>query len=231
MFVSPGWPGAHHSVDICEGLEEWPGGRDPFHPSDTEDEVLVQLVRLNADTFIDRAVVEFRQEEQHNGTSQFLSNLPTDELTFGGKLLQSGKWKVTAEPLTSDVVRNREKVRRRQTKAIPRVYINNSLGLSAPDLDTRHIRDLLLWGQRGALDFYPPTRRINYFYIYLFYCLIISVNVENITALCFDPVITLLDRGPYQCSKDLVAEFRRLTKDWFKLESHFIRIYLFFSYI
>uniref|UniRef100_A0A671UT09 MCF.2 cell line derived transforming sequence a n=1 Tax=Sparus aurata TaxID=8175 RepID=A0A671UT09_SPAAU len=37
------WPGAHHSVDICEGLEEWPGGRDPFHPSDTEDEVLVQL--------------------------------------------------------------------------------------------------------------------------------------------------------------------------------------------
>uniref|UniRef100_A0A3B5A0C5 MCF.2 cell line derived transforming sequence n=1 Tax=Stegastes partitus TaxID=144197 RepID=A0A3B5A0C5_9TELE len=37
------WPGAHHSVDICEGLEEWPGGRDGFHPSDTEDEVLVQL--------------------------------------------------------------------------------------------------------------------------------------------------------------------------------------------
>uniref|UniRef100_A0A3P8SFN6 MCF.2 cell line derived transforming sequence n=1 Tax=Amphiprion percula TaxID=161767 RepID=A0A3P8SFN6_AMPPE len=37
------WPGAHHSVDICEGLEEWPGGRDSFHPSDTEDEVLVQL--------------------------------------------------------------------------------------------------------------------------------------------------------------------------------------------
>ncbi|XP_044060416.1 proto-oncogene DBL isoform X2 [Siniperca chuatsi] len=37
------WPGAHHSVDICEGLEEWPGGRDTFHPSDTEEEVLVQL--------------------------------------------------------------------------------------------------------------------------------------------------------------------------------------------
>ncbi|XP_027141618.1 proto-oncogene DBL isoform X1 [Larimichthys crocea] len=37
------WPGAHHSVDICEGLEEWPGGRDAFHPSDTEEEVLVQL--------------------------------------------------------------------------------------------------------------------------------------------------------------------------------------------
>uniref|UniRef100_A0A3Q1ELC4 MCF.2 cell line derived transforming sequence a n=1 Tax=Acanthochromis polyacanthus TaxID=80966 RepID=A0A3Q1ELC4_9TELE len=37
------WPGAHHSVDICEGLEEWPGGRDGFHPSDTEDEVLVHL--------------------------------------------------------------------------------------------------------------------------------------------------------------------------------------------
>lgn len=42
-----GWPGAHHSVDICEGLEEWSGGRDAFHPSDTEEEVLVQLVRLN----------------------------------------------------------------------------------------------------------------------------------------------------------------------------------------
>eukprot|EP00064_Thunnus_orientalis_P002095 superscaffoldBa00000145_g2102 len=37
------WPGAHHSVDICEGLEEWPGGQDTFHPSDTEEEVLVQL--------------------------------------------------------------------------------------------------------------------------------------------------------------------------------------------
>ncbi|XP_063351154.1 proto-oncogene DBL isoform X1 [Pelmatolapia mariae] len=37
------WPGAPHSVDICEGLEEWPGGRDPFHPSDTDEEVLVQL--------------------------------------------------------------------------------------------------------------------------------------------------------------------------------------------
>uniref|UniRef100_A0A3Q3JJ39 MCF.2 cell line derived transforming sequence a n=1 Tax=Monopterus albus TaxID=43700 RepID=A0A3Q3JJ39_MONAL len=36
------WPGAHHSVDICEGLEEWPRGRDTFHPSDM-DEVLVQL--------------------------------------------------------------------------------------------------------------------------------------------------------------------------------------------
>ncbi|XP_053179359.1 proto-oncogene DBL [Scomber japonicus] len=36
------WPGAHHSVDICEGLEEWSGGRDTF-PSDTEEEVLVQL--------------------------------------------------------------------------------------------------------------------------------------------------------------------------------------------
>lgn len=39
-----GWPGAHHSVDICEDLEEWSGGRDAFHPSDTEEEVLVQLV-------------------------------------------------------------------------------------------------------------------------------------------------------------------------------------------
>ncbi|KAM6924206.1 proto-oncogene DBL [Xenentodon cancila] len=37
------WPGAHHSVDICEGLEEWSGGRDVLHPSDTDDDVLVQL--------------------------------------------------------------------------------------------------------------------------------------------------------------------------------------------
>ncbi|KAM7417435.1 hypothetical protein PAMA_017199 [Pampus argenteus] len=37
------WPGAHHSVDICEGLEEWPGGQDTFHPSDTEEEGFAQL--------------------------------------------------------------------------------------------------------------------------------------------------------------------------------------------
>ncbi|KAM9850276.1 proto-oncogene DBL [Aulostomus maculatus] len=37
------WPGAHHSVDICESLEEWSGGRDTFHSSDTEEVVLVQL--------------------------------------------------------------------------------------------------------------------------------------------------------------------------------------------
>ncbi|XP_034037554.1 proto-oncogene DBL isoform X2 [Thalassophryne amazonica] len=37
------WPGAHHSVDICEDLGEWSGGRDTFHHSDVEDEVLVQL--------------------------------------------------------------------------------------------------------------------------------------------------------------------------------------------
>ncbi|XP_076005159.1 proto-oncogene DBL [Genypterus blacodes] len=37
------WPGATHSVDICEGLGEWPGGMDAFHPSDTEEEALVQL--------------------------------------------------------------------------------------------------------------------------------------------------------------------------------------------
>lgn len=42
----PGWPGAHHSIDACEDLE-WPGGRDAFHPSDTDEEVLVQLVRPN----------------------------------------------------------------------------------------------------------------------------------------------------------------------------------------
>ncbi|XP_041845858.1 proto-oncogene DBL isoform X4 [Melanotaenia boesemani] len=37
------WPGAHHTADICEGLEEWSGGRDAFQPSDTEEEGLVQL--------------------------------------------------------------------------------------------------------------------------------------------------------------------------------------------
>lgn len=44
----PGWPGAHHSVDTCEDLEEWSGGRDAPQLSDTEDEVLVQLVRQTA---------------------------------------------------------------------------------------------------------------------------------------------------------------------------------------
>ncbi|XP_034453197.1 proto-oncogene DBL isoform X1 [Hippoglossus hippoglossus] len=37
------WPGAHHSGDNCEGLEEWPGGRDAFRPFDTGEEVLVPL--------------------------------------------------------------------------------------------------------------------------------------------------------------------------------------------
>lgn len=41
-----GWPGPHHSADFCEGLEESSGGQDVFHPSDMEEEVLVQLVRL-----------------------------------------------------------------------------------------------------------------------------------------------------------------------------------------
>ena len=39
-----GWPGAPHSVVICEGLEEWSGGQDHTHPSDTDDEVIA-LVR------------------------------------------------------------------------------------------------------------------------------------------------------------------------------------------
>ncbi|KAK6298866.1 hypothetical protein J4Q44_G00303760 [Coregonus suidteri] len=37
------WPGAPHSVHICEGLEEWGGGQDPSHPSDTEEEDTAQL--------------------------------------------------------------------------------------------------------------------------------------------------------------------------------------------
>uniref|UniRef100_A0A3B3X9L8 MCF.2 cell line derived transforming sequence a n=1 Tax=Poecilia mexicana TaxID=48701 RepID=A0A3B3X9L8_9TELE len=43
--LSPGWPGAHHSVDICEGLEEWPGDPDAFLPSETEEKKMVKLVR------------------------------------------------------------------------------------------------------------------------------------------------------------------------------------------
>lgn len=43
-----GWPGAHHSVDACEDLEEWSGGQDGPQLSDTEDEVLVQLVKQTA---------------------------------------------------------------------------------------------------------------------------------------------------------------------------------------
>ncbi|KAM8848830.1 proto-oncogene DBL isoform 1-T1 [Synchiropus picturatus] len=27
------WPGAHHSVDVCEGLDEWSGCLDPFQPT------------------------------------------------------------------------------------------------------------------------------------------------------------------------------------------------------
>ncbi|XP_058845398.1 proto-oncogene DBL-like isoform X4 [Acipenser ruthenus] len=32
------WPGASHSVDICEGLEDWSGTSDLSNPSDTEEE-------------------------------------------------------------------------------------------------------------------------------------------------------------------------------------------------
>lgn len=47
MFVCPhlsGWPGAPHSVDICEGLEDWSGSHSPFPLSDTEEEDIVHLV-------------------------------------------------------------------------------------------------------------------------------------------------------------------------------------------
>ncbi|XP_041930568.1 proto-oncogene DBL isoform X2 [Alosa sapidissima] len=37
------WPGAHHSVDICEGLDDWNGGHSPFPLSDTEEEDIVHL--------------------------------------------------------------------------------------------------------------------------------------------------------------------------------------------
>lgn len=56
----PGWPGAHHSVDICEGLEEWSGGQDTFHPSDTEEEALVQLVRRNTDTLDTMQYIKYK---------------------------------------------------------------------------------------------------------------------------------------------------------------------------
>lgn len=37
------WPGAQHAVNMCEALEEWPGGSDVLHPSDTEEDNLLQL--------------------------------------------------------------------------------------------------------------------------------------------------------------------------------------------
>uniref|UniRef100_A0A3Q2PMU8 MCF.2 cell line derived transforming sequence n=1 Tax=Fundulus heteroclitus TaxID=8078 RepID=A0A3Q2PMU8_FUNHE len=37
------WPGAHHSVDICEGLEEWSGDQDAFLPSEMEERIKVKL--------------------------------------------------------------------------------------------------------------------------------------------------------------------------------------------
>ncbi|KAM4585965.1 proto-oncogene DBL [Fundulus diaphanus] len=37
------WPGAHHSVDICEGLEEWSGDQDAFLPSEMEEKIKVKL--------------------------------------------------------------------------------------------------------------------------------------------------------------------------------------------
>ncbi|XP_062332033.1 proto-oncogene DBL isoform X1 [Osmerus eperlanus] len=37
------WPGAPHSVDICEGLEDWGGGLDPSQLSDTEEDDLLTL--------------------------------------------------------------------------------------------------------------------------------------------------------------------------------------------
>uniref|UniRef100_A0A096M8F7 MCF.2 cell line derived transforming sequence n=1 Tax=Poecilia formosa TaxID=48698 RepID=A0A096M8F7_POEFO len=39
------WPGAHHSVDICEGLEEWPGDPDAFLPSETEEKKMVKITQ------------------------------------------------------------------------------------------------------------------------------------------------------------------------------------------
>nr|XP_040029499.1 proto-oncogene DBL isoform X4 [Gasterosteus aculeatus aculeatus] len=37
------WPGAHSSVDVCEGLDGWSAGRGAFHPADAQGEALVQL--------------------------------------------------------------------------------------------------------------------------------------------------------------------------------------------
>ncbi|MED6289467.1 hypothetical protein CHARACLAT_003060 [Characodon lateralis] len=37
------WPGAHQSVDICEGLEEWSGDQDAFLPSEIEGKKIVKL--------------------------------------------------------------------------------------------------------------------------------------------------------------------------------------------
>lgn len=40
-----GWPGATHSVDICEDLEDWSGANLP-NMSDTEEEDTVRLVSV-----------------------------------------------------------------------------------------------------------------------------------------------------------------------------------------
>ncbi|XP_047210482.1 proto-oncogene DBL isoform X4 [Girardinichthys multiradiatus] len=37
------WPGAHQSVDICEGLEEWSEDQDAFLPSEIEGKKIVKL--------------------------------------------------------------------------------------------------------------------------------------------------------------------------------------------
>lgn len=44
MCVS-GWPGATHSVDICEDLEDW-SGANLCNMSDTEEEDTVRLVSV-----------------------------------------------------------------------------------------------------------------------------------------------------------------------------------------
>lgn len=51
-----GWPGATHSVDICEDLEDW-SGANLSNMSDTEEEDTVRLVSLATElTFISPAI-------------------------------------------------------------------------------------------------------------------------------------------------------------------------------
>uniref|UniRef100_A0A1A8PQ43 MCF.2 cell line derived transforming sequence a n=2 Tax=Nothobranchius TaxID=28779 RepID=A0A1A8PQ43_9TELE len=51
------WPGAHHSVDVCEGLEEWSGGQDAFHlATETEEK---QNTKLSAGRY--RALADSSQ--------------------------------------------------------------------------------------------------------------------------------------------------------------------------
>ncbi|CAG09815.1 unnamed protein product, partial [Tetraodon nigroviridis] len=57
------WPGPHHSADLCEGLEDSSGGQDVFHPSDIEEEVLVQLNKPDSVAIHPGDVIQLKSED------------------------------------------------------------------------------------------------------------------------------------------------------------------------